>query len=188
MDFHTLNKNPDLTDFMQHSLSVVLCPNASAKFVFLETLACSSSRVIYLDFDLLYSGYIASGLIKQPDQVLVRRPHSYWNKEVTAIAQAASSDPYIIIIDSLNGMNAMWTCRDEARLTNHSIMLLAALGREVGTQVIVAAVAKNTDQSWAMLPNGSQLSGLGEMLILEERSHTIRLLKDGSNDKYSILI
>ena len=138
--------------------------------------------VIYVDFDMLYSGYIAANMLQQPANVLVRRPEAAgWREEITGLVQMVSSEPYLVIIDSLNGMNAMWAGRDAARLANYSIMLLAALGRESGAKVVVSAIARKGSDGWELLPGGRQLpGGMAENLFaLEVSADSLRLRKGG---------
>lgn len=131
---------------------IILCSNPLLKCVFLEKLVHHTNHgVIYLDFDMLYSGYVNSGIFDLPANVLVRRPDlSDWRAEITSIIQTTSAHEYMIIIDSLNGM---MTSFGHKRLTLHSIMLMSSLGVNVNTRVIIAAITKKTTDSWK-IPGG----------------------------------
>lgn len=126
---------------------IILCSDAFLKCVFLEKLIHHTNHgVIYLDFDMLYSGYINSGIFDLPTNVLVRHPDlSDWRAEITSIIQTTSAHEYIIIIDSLNGM---MTSFGHKRLTLHSVMLMASLGVNVSTRVIIAAITKKATDKW----------------------------------------
>lgn len=182
-----MDKNHDwfsrVVDFLGAGPSMVLCPHPFSKCSFLETLARTADHgVIYVDFDMLYSGYVAANMLQQPANVLIRRPEAVsWREEITGLIQTVSVEPYLVIIDSLNGMNAMWAGRDTARLANYAIMLLASLGTEAGTKVVVSAIAREGSDGWELLPGGRQLSGgAGENLfVLEVSSGSLQIRKDG---------
>lgn len=182
-----MDKNHDwfggVVDFLGAGPSMVLCPHPFSKCSFLDMLARTADHgVIYVDFDLLYSGYVAANMLRQPANVLIRRPEAAsWREEIVSLIQMVSIEPYLVIIDSLNGMNTMWAGRDTARLANYAIMLLAALGMEAGTRVVVSAIARKGSDGWELSPGGRQLSGgVGENLfILEASSGSLRIRKDG---------
>ncbi len=182
-----MDKNLDwfntVMDFLGAGPSMVLCPHPFPKCTFLDMLARTADRsVIYVDFDMLYSGYVAANMLQQPVNVLVRRPEvAGWREEISGLIQMVSIEPYLVIIDSLNGMNTMWAGRDAARLANYSIMLLAALGRKSGTRVVVSAIARKGSDGWELLPGGRQLPGrmTENLFALEVGSGSLRIRKDG---------
>ena len=125
---------------------VLLCPDAFTKCEYLERLARQSDRgVIYLDFDMLYSGYTQSGIVGLPDGVVVRRPGPEdWQEELVGIVRTVSAGSYLVLVDSLNGMMTMFGGREAGHQALRSIMIIRSLGREAGTRVVAAAVLKNT--------------------------------------------
>lgn len=181
-----MDKNHDwfgrVMDFLGAGPSMVLCPHPFSKCSFLDMLARTADHgVMYVDFDMLYSGYVAANMLRQPANVLIRRPEAAsWRDEIAGLIQTVSVEPYLVIIDSLNGMNTMWADRDTARLANYSIMLLASLGMKAGTKVVVSAMARKGSDGWVLLPGGRQLSsGVGENLfVLEASSGSLRIRKD----------
>ena len=110
--------------------------------------------VIYLDFDMLYSGYVGAGIMQCPSHVLLRQPRTTtWAEELATILQMISAGRYLVVVDSFNGMSGMWPDRD-TRLASYSIMLLASLGQHGGTLVVAAAVARKEGDSWDLTPGG----------------------------------
>ena len=185
-----MDKNPEVFDRMMGFLgdgpSTVLSPHPFPKCMFLDMLARSADcGVIYLDIDMLYSGYVRG----EHPTTAVHRPDSpglaaeEWGTEMTALIRMVSTGRYLEIIDSLNGMNNMWVGRDAARLANYSVMLLAALGRGTGTRVVVAATAKESSDGWELAPGGRQALGIkGGLFVLENGSRSLRIRRDGGTD------
>lgn len=139
-----------LDDFLLQKIigpDVILCANPFLKCVFLEKLTrYTNYGVIYLDFDMLYSGYVNSGVFDLPDNVLVRCPSlTDWREDITSIIQTTSVHEYLIIVDSLNGMTTAFGHR---HLTLHSILLMSSLGACVNTRVVVAAITKKPKNKW----------------------------------------
>ncbi len=164
--------------FMQYGLNIILCSHPFAKSVFLDALAHSSNNaVLYLDFDLLYSGYIESGLLKPRDNVTIFRPHLKWEESLVTILSKISMTPYTVIIDSLHGMSALWSDRRSIQRVNRSIMLLTALSNEVGTQVMATMMGDMPKHGWAMVPGGNSPSNLDRTFVINGTSNSIRLLR-----------
>lgn len=171
-----MNKNPDRTP---RESCVVMCPDAFRKCSFLDAMVRSADRgVLYVDFDLLYSGYVAAGIIRQPPHTLIRRPDiKCWKREVAGLVHMTSMQPYLIVIDSLNGMAGMWPGRDATRLANHSLMLLAAMGRDAGTRVVAAAVARKGNRGWDLTPGGRHIP-VTPIFTLEDWEGPPRMCRD----------
>ena len=110
-----LDKNPqlildnDLTyvkkEFLTKNPNIILCSEPFLKAEILNELIDSTTfPIIFLDFDLLYSGYVVSELIKKNDRVEIFRPSkSDLKKTISKIAKKISSEKFLLIIDSLNG-------------------------------------------------------------------------------------
>ena len=129
---------------------IILCSHPFLKCIFLEKLVRHARcGVLYLDFDMLYSGYTGAGIFKQPHNVLIRQPSlSDWRDELTSIIQMTSIRRHLIVIDSLNGMFTTFGHKDAMHLAFHSITLLASLGSDINTRVAVAAISRKTTNGW----------------------------------------
>lgn len=166
-----------LDEFLLHKAAgpdVILCADPFLKCVFLEKLTHHTNRgIIYLDFDMLYSGYVNSGVFEIPDNVLIRRPGlTDWREEITSIVQITSTHEYLIIIDSLNGMT---TTLKRRNLALHSIMLMTSLGVTVNTRVVSAAITKKPIGKWKI--PGSHTSLTSATHVLDVIDNTARLKK-----------
>jgi len=145
--------------FSKITPNVVLCSKPFTKADFLNKLIDSvDCKIIYLDFDLLYSGYVTSELIKKNSKVTIYHMNKEsWNKDLAHIIDQISKEKFLIIIDSLNSVNNLFEDRDSARFVNSSIMLLAACGRNAKSYLLAVAMARKKDEGWVLLPGGRQV-------------------------------
>lgn len=163
---------------------IILCPNIFPKCAYLAGLARDAGRAtIYVDADMLYSGYMHAGMMERPPHVLVRRPDPPgWNAELTTMIRMTSAEPHLVIVDTLNGLGGMWGGPVGIRRAVHSIMLLAALGRDVGTTVVVAAAAKAGPSGYELAPGGRLVGGAGRLYLLKG-GEPVPLADAGSADR-----
>ena len=111
-----LDKNPeqiidnDLTQiqmkFEQNNPNVVLCSKPFHKIEFLNRLINSTEDpIIFIDMDLLYTGYVQSGMIQKKENVTIFCPDkTNWGENLTEIISRVSKDRFLVIIDSFNGV------------------------------------------------------------------------------------
>ena len=97
-----LDKNPELIldndlnkindEFLEKTPSIILCSKPFLKSEFLKRLIESQSiPKIFLDFDLMYSGYFISGMIKKNESVKIFRPsRKTWEKDLKEIIEKIS--------------------------------------------------------------------------------------------------
>jgi hypothetical protein len=165
-----LDKNPqqilddDLTyvkkEFSTKNPSMILCSEPFLKAEILNELMDSITfPVIFLDFDLLYSGYVVSELIKKNEKVEIYRPNKTdWKKIISEVAKRVSNEKFLVIIDSLNGFYNMFDEKESGRFINASLMLLSSIGRESGSLVIITAITrKNDGGEWILSPGGRHI-------------------------------
>ena len=165
-----LDKNPkqildnDLAQmknkFTDKNPNIILCSNTFLKTEFLNKLINSNAfPVIFLDFDLLYSGYVFSGMIKKNENVKIfHSSRINWEKDLKEIIEKISREKVLVILDSLNGVYNMFDELESTRFINAAIMLLASVARHSESQVIVTAMTiKNDDGEWILSPSGRHL-------------------------------
>ncbi len=165
-----LDKNPehildnDLTqmknDFSEKSPNIILCSKPFLKSEFLIRLINSHTiPIIFLDFDLLYSGYVISGMVKENKDVKVFRPsRTNWEKDLNEIIEKTSREKVLVILDSLNGVYSMFDELESARFINAVIMLLSSVARSTKSLIVVTAMAiKNDNAEWILSPSGRHL-------------------------------
>lgn len=165
-----LDKNPEQildtelihmkNEFSNKNPNIILCSEPFLKAEFLNELIDSIKYpIIFLDFDLLYSGYIISEMIKKNDKVEIYRPSKAdWKKIISEIAKRISNEKYLVVIDSFNGFYNIFDEKESGRFINASLMLLSSIGRECGSSVIITAmVRKNDNGEWILSPGGRHI-------------------------------
>lgn len=188
-----LDKNPqlildnDLTyvkkEFSTKNPNIILCSDPFLKAEILNELIDSTTfPVIFLDFDLLYSGYVVSELIKKNERVEIYRPSKIdLKKTISKIAKRISSEKSLLVIDSLNGFYNIFDEKESGRFINASLMLLSSIGSENGSLVLITALTrKNDGGEWILSPGGrhiidSKKSGMYHLKRIDN-SITVRSL------------
>lgn len=175
-------------EFSIKNPNMILCSEPFLKAEILNELIDSITYpVIFLDFDLLYSGYVVSELIKKNERVEIYRPSKIdLKKIISEIANKISSEKFLVIIDSLNGFYNIFDEKESGRFINASLMLLSSISRENGSSVIITAITrKNDGGEWILSPGGrhiidSKKSGLFHLKRID-KSMIIRSLNQIGN-------
>ncbi|MBM2851459.1 MAG: uncharacterized protein HW420_6 [Candidatus Nitrosotenuis sp.] len=161
------------------SLNSISFDDAITKTYFFHKLISTIDiPTIYLDFDLLYSGYVASNILPQSENLRLYQPSEQtWNTLLVQILDEISKEQHIIIIDSLNGFYNIFTNeKDAGRLINSFIMLLVSIGQKT--------------KGWVLLAIGRHVIEINKMnrLVLQKQDSEFYLtLFDQNNSKKSIL-
>ena len=182
-----LNKSPEqildnsLThiqnEFGKNIPSIVLCSDTFHKAEFLNRLINSiQSQIIFVDMDLLYTGYIESGMIQKKNNVIIFHPNkTSWREKLSEIISKVSKNRFLVVIDSFNGVYNMFDDLESARFINSCIMLLASVGRKTSSSVVITTMArKKEDNGWILSPGGKQ--------IIKSKKTGIYLLKKIENN------
>jgi len=157
--------------------NTILSSNPFLKSEFLNRLIDSDDiPVIFLDFDLLYSGYVVSGMIKKRESVrILRSDRISWEKQLQEIIKEISKQKVLVILDSLNGIYNMFDELESSRFTSAAIMLLSYVARHTKSSIVVTAMAvKNNVGEWVLSPGGRHLmdskkSGMFYLDLSEKR-------------------
>ena len=182
-----LDKTPEQTldndltyvkeEFSNKNPNIILCSEPFLKAEFLNKLIDSINYpVIFLDFDLLYSGYIVSEMIEKNDKVIIYRPSKAdLKKIISEIAKRISNGKNLVVIDSFNGFYNIFDDKESGRFINASLMLLSSIGRENDSSVIITAIArKNDNDEWILSPGGRHI-------IDSKKSGVYNLKRIGNN-------
>ena len=180
-------------EFRQNIPSIVLCSEPFHKTEFLNKLINTTGNpVIFLDMDLLYTGYVESGMIQVEDNVTIFHPNNTsWNKKFSEIITKVSKEKFMVIIDSFNGVYNTFGDLESGRFINSCIMLLSFVGRQTGSSVIITAMArKKEDKEWILLPGGKQIikSRNTGVYFLEKKDNelTITTIFEGKDTDFKI--
>ena len=165
-----LDKNPeqvignDLTQiqikFEQNNPNIILCSKPFHKIEFLNRLINSTEdEIIFIDMDLLYTGYVQSQMIPKKEKLTIYCPNKInWKKELTEIIVKSSKERLLVIIDSINGMYNLFDELESARFINSCIMLLSSIGNHCKSSIIITGMArKKENDGWILSPGGKQI-------------------------------
>ena len=147
-------------EFEHNIPNVVLCSEPFYKMEFLNRLIDSyEGQIVFVDMDLLYSGYIESGMIQRKDNVEIIHPEKEnWKEEFSKVITKTSKEKLLVIIDSFNGVYNLFDDLNSAKFINSCIMLLSSVGRETDSSIIITAMArKKDDKEWILSPGGKQI-------------------------------
>jgi hypothetical protein len=114
--------------------------------------------------DLLYTGYVESGMIQKKDNVIIFHPDkTSWKEKLSEIISKVSKEKLLVVIDSFNGVYNMFDDLESARFINSCIMLLSSLGRQTSSSVVIIAMArKKENKEWILSPGGKQILKSGK--------------------------
>jgi len=147
-------------EFEKNMPSIVLCSEPFHKAEFLNRLINSiESPIIFVDMDLLYTGYVESGMIHKKDNVIIFHPNkASWREKLSEIISKVSEEKFLVVIDSFNGVYNMFDDLESARFINSCIMLLSSVGRQTNSSVVITAMArKKENDEWILSPGGKQI-------------------------------
>ena len=182
-----LDKNPEIilddnleniqNEFKKNVPSLVLCLNSFHKIEFLNKLINSvENPIIFVDMDLLYSGYIESKMIQKRENLVIFQPNKLnWKKKLSEMIAQGSKKEFLIIIDSFNGIYNLFDDLESARFVNSCIMLLSSLGKQSNSTIVITAMArKKENNDWILSPGGKH--------ILKSAKTGVYFLKKIQND------
>ena len=181
--------------FEQNTFTNILCQEPFVKAKFLtDFIDVTELPIIYIDFDLLYSGYLVAEIVPTKKNVTVFRPSEKNLKEVLKDAcLAISNKKCFVILDSLNGFYMLFDEEDVGRFVKAYVMLLAFLAQQSKSNVLVVNVAKlNEENKWVVLPTGRQIvkaNGIPKIFLKKQESAiTMEILGSDNSIMESIKI
>ena len=182
-----LDKSPEMVldnnlmlirnEFGQKNPNIILCSEPFNKTEFLNRLIdLIEIPIIFVDMDLLYTGYVKSEMIQKKENVIIFYPNkTNWNEKLSEIISKVSKEKCLVIIDSFNGIYNLFDKLEYARSINSSIMLLSDIGNQTRSTVIITTMArKKENDEWVLLPGGKH--------IVESEKTGIYFLKKSMND------
>ncbi len=140
----------------------------------------AKTDILYLDLDLLYSGYIVSGMLTPPSNLSLFQPTlELWNKILTNVLVKLSTTKSVVIVDSLNGLYNLLNERKEiGKLVNSYIMLITSMARKTGSYVVIASMVRfKKEEGWILSPTGKRLieTDMVRKILLEQSESGIIL-------------
>ncbi len=152
-------------EFGKNIPSIVLCSEPFHKAEFLNRLINSvENPIIFVDMDLLYTGYVESGMIQKKNNVTIFHPDkTSWREKLLEIITKVSKEKFLVVIDSFNGVYNMYDDLESARFINSCIMLLSSVGRQTSSSVVITAMARKKENNEGVVsPGGKQIIKSGK--------------------------
>ena len=187
-----LDKNPKIilddnlknvqNEFKKNIPSLVLCSNSFHKIEFLNKLIISvKNPIMFVDMDLLYSGYIESKMIQKQENLVIFQPNKLnWQEKLSEIISKISKKEFLIIIDSFNGIYNLFDDLESARFVNSCIMLLSSLGKQSNSTIVITGMARKKENSeWILSPGGKNIMKLARSSVyfLKKTQNDLKLKK-----------
>lgn len=148
------------SEFANKNPNFVLSSKPFLKLEFLKNLIDSYEiPIIYWDFDLLYTGYVSSGMLTKNNRIkTLCSDNTTFEKHVKEIIKLISKEQVIVILDSINTLYNMFKDFDSIRFINSSIMILSSVAKNSDSLIIVTAnTIKNDVGEWILSPSGKHL-------------------------------
>ncbi len=145
----------------QDLINSVFYPDPFLKAGFISKLVQDTKlEVLYLDLDLLYSGYVVSETIPTEKNLTLFQPTTQTlYKMIKEILVKASLSQTIIIVDSLNGLFNMLNRKKNIGKTVMSIMMLfASMAKMTKSYLVITSMVRyKKEEGWILSPTGKRL-------------------------------
>jgi len=184
-----LSKNPEQVNskieniLEQNLLNIIYYENSFAKAKFLtKTIEKWDIPTFYLDFDLLYSGYVKANMVPTLKNVTLLWPNSENLREnLESVIEKISMTKSVVVIDSLNGFFNILEDDDAGMLINSFIMMLASSAKNTKSIILVGSLSKLNDE------NEFVLYSSGRHVIDNKHMEKIQLVESNGLLKINIL-
>lgn len=186
---HESENSPKLKDLLsQVQINSVLYSDPFVKAGFISKLVSEvKTAILYLDLDLLYSGYVVSGTIPSQDNLTLYRPsEDTLGEMVTEILVRASTSQVLVVIDSINGLfNMLHNKKDVGKVVASIVVLLASITRVTKSYIVISSMARyKKEEGWVLSPTGKRFieTKNSKKILLEQGKEGIivNLLGDSS--------
>ena len=184
-----MSKNPEQVNskieniLEQNLLNIIYYENSFAKAKFLtKTIEKWDIPTFYLDFDLLYSGYVKANMVPTLKNVTLLWPNSENLREnLESVIEKISMTKSVVVIDSLNGFFNILEDDDAGMLINSFIMMLASSAKNTKSIILVGSLSKLNDE------NEFVLYSSGRHVIDNKHMKKIQLVESSGLLKINIL-
>ncbi|MBM3904942.1 MAG: hypothetical protein FJ357_07395 [Thaumarchaeota archaeon] len=176
----------------EQNLSSITFDDAITKTYFFHKLGLVTDvSVIYVDFDLLYSGYLAANILSQNENVELYTPKEDWREIFAQITDKISTKKHLVLIDSLNGFFATLSeSKDSGRIINSVLVLLASAAQKADSAVLFGSTAKLKEDGWVLPGIGRKIVQIQKMnfLALQQKNETLSLVSLNSDNSVKLVI
>jgi len=184
-----LSKNPEQVNskieniLEQNLINIIYYENSFAKAKFLtKTIEKWDIPTFYLDFDLLYSGYVKANMVPTLKNVTLLWPNNENLREnLESVIEKISMTKSVVVIDSLNGFFNILEDDDAGMLINSFIMMLASSAKNTKSIILVGSLSKLNEE------NEFVLHSSGRHVIDNKHMKKIQLVESNGLLKINIL-
>ena len=184
-----MSKNPEQVNskiesiLEQNLINIIYYENSFAKAKFLtKTIEKWDIPTFYLDFDLLYSGYVKANMIPTLKNVTLLWPNSENLRDnLESVIEKISMTKSVVVIDSLNGFFNTLEDDDAGMLINSFIMMLASSAKNTKSIILVGSLSKLNEE------NEFVLYSSGRHVIDNKHMKKIQLVESNGLLKINIL-
>ena len=184
-----LSKNPEqvkskIKNILEENLlNIIYYENSFAKTKFLiKTIEKWDIPIFYLDFDLLYSGYVKANMVPTLKNVTLLWPNSENLREnLESVIEKISMTKSVVVVDSLNGFFNILEDDDAGMLINSFIMMLASSAKNTKSIILVGSLSKLNEE------NEFVLHSSGRHVIDNKHMKKIQLVESNDLLKINIL-
>ena len=184
-----LSKNPEQVNskieniLEQNLLNIIYYENSFAKARFLtKTIEKWDIPTFYLDFDLLYSGYVKANMVPTLKNVTLLWPNSENLREnLESVIEKISMTKSVVVVDSLNGFFNILEDDDAGMLINSFIMMLASSAKNTKSIILVGSLSKLNEE------NEFVLHSSGRHVIDNKHMEKLQLVESNGLLKINIL-
>ena len=142
----------------QNTLNMIFYENSFTKTTFfVKIMSELSIPIFYLDFDLLYSGFVKSGQTPLPKNTTLLCPNAdNLHENLRSVIDKTSEKKSLVIIDSLNGFfNLLEDGKDTGQIINSLIMLLVSSAKNANSIVVIGSLSKLINENeWVLYNTG----------------------------------
>ena len=182
--------NVTIEDLEQNTLNMIFYEDSFAKTrFFTNTISEWSTPISYFDFDLLYSGYIKSGITSAVKNITLLCPdNDNLHKNIKSVMDNISKKKSLVIIDSLNGFfNLLEGKKDAGRIVNALLMLLVSAAKNAKSIIIVGSLSKQNDKKdWVLSNTGRHViesDYMTKIQLIESYDRTVaKILKTNNSN------
>ena len=182
--------NVTIEDLEQNTLNMIFYEDSFAKTrFFTNTISEWNTPISYFDFDLLYSGYIKSGITSAVKNITLLCPdNDNLHKNIKSVMDNISKKKSLVIIDSLNGFfNLLEGKKDAGRIVNALLMLLVSAAKNAKSIIIVGSLSKQNDKKdWVLSNTGRHViesDYMTKIQLIESYDRTVaKILKTNNSN------
>ena len=192
MTHFVLDKNPKIESgestskiieiLQSNQINSVMSYNSIIKTVFLNKIIQRTNyQIYYLDFDLLFSGYLNSDIFSKNERINLFQPTKDDFVEILKkIMNIISREKSIVILDSLNGFyNLISENKDAGRLVNCYFMMLSSIAKISKSYIFLTSlVREKKDEGFVLSVTGRHVyEPKNSTKILTEKQNSSIIVK-----------